>query len=91
MVIPKNAENPLLAHEFINFILSYEASYDNTVTVGYTSPNAEVLEEMTAEDGMYAENEAYYPRSGYEYDEVFRDNRTLMQKLSELWIKVKAH
>jgi len=40
---------------------------------------------------MYAENEAYYPRSGYEYDEVFRDNRTLMQKLSELWIKVKAH
>ncbi|MBR5261417.1 MAG: extracellular solute-binding protein [Oscillospiraceae bacterium] len=90
MVIPKNAENPLLAHEFINYIISYDVAYDNTEYVGYASPVEEVLAEMTAEGGAYAENEAYYPRSGYELDEVFRDNRTLMQKLSQLWIKVKA-
>ena len=47
MVIPQNAENPKLAHEFINYMLTYEAAFDNTETVGYTSPNAEVFEEMT--------------------------------------------
>ena len=33
MVIPANAENPKLAHEFINYILSYDASLDNSETV----------------------------------------------------------
>lgn len=90
MVIPKNAENPALAHEFINYMLTYEASFDNTETVGYTSPNAEVFEEMTTSEDLYAENEAYLPRSGYEKDEMFHDNQILMRELSRLWIKVKA-
>ena len=90
MVIPANAENPLLAHEFINYMLTYEAAFDNTETVGYTSPNAEVFEEMTSSEDLYAENAAYLPRSGYEKDEMFHDNQTLMRELSKLWIKVKA-
>ena len=90
MVIPKNAENPKLAHEFINYMLTYEAAFDNTETVGYTSPNAEVFEEMTSSEDLYAENAAYLPRSGYENDEMFHDNQTLMRELSKLWIKVKA-
>jgi len=90
MVIPKNAENPQLATEFINYVLSYPVSYDNSETVGYASPNAEVLNAMTASDGDYANNAAYLPRSGYAKDEVFTDNEVLRQKLSELWIKVKA-
>ena len=90
MVIPKNAENPKLAHEFINYILSYDASYDNSSTVGYASTNKEVLAEMSGEGGEYEGNEAYLPRDGYEKDEVFNDNEVLRQKLSELWIKVKA-
>lgn len=90
MVIPANAENPKLAHEFINYMLTYEAAFDNTETVGYTSPNAEVFEEMTTSEDLYAENAAYLPRSGYEKDEMFHDNQTLMRELSKLWIKVKA-
>ena len=90
MVIPKNAENPKLAHEFINYMLTYEAAFDNTETVGYTSPNAEVFEEMTTSEDLYAENAAYLPRSGYDKDEMFHDNQTLMRELSKLWIKVKA-
>ena len=90
MVIPKNAENPKLAHEFINYMLTYEAAFDNTETVGYTSPNAEVFEEMTTSEDLYAENAAYLPRSGYEKDEMFHDNQVLMRELSKLWIKVKA-
>ena len=90
MVIPSNAPNPKLAHEFINYILSYEASLDNSTTVGYASSNKQVLEEMSSEGGEYFENEAYLPRVGYEKDEVFKHNEILKQKLTELWIKVKA-
>lgn len=90
MVIPQNAENPKLAHEFINYMLTYEAAFDNTETVGYTSPNAEVFEEMTTSEDLYAENAAYLPRSGYDKDEMFHDNQVLMRELSRLWIKVKA-
>ena len=90
MVIPANAENPKLAHEFINYMITYEAAFDNTETVGYTSPNAEVFEEMTSSEDLYADNAAYLPRSGYDKDEMFHDNQTLMRELSKLWIKVKA-
>jgi len=90
MVIPANAKNPLLAHEFISFMLTYDAAYDNSETVGYASNNQQVLDEMSSDEGMYADNTAYLPRNGYEKDEVFRDNIVLQKKLSELWIKVKA-
>ena len=90
MVIPQNAENPKLANEFINYMLTYEAAFDNTETVGYTSPNAEVFEEMTSSEDLYADNAAYLPRSGYDKDEMFHDNQVLMRELSKLWIKVKA-
>ena len=90
MVIPANAENPLLAHEFINYVLTYDASMDNSTYVGYASSNQEVLDELSGEGGLFAENEAYLPRSGYDKDEVFVDNQVLKQTLSELWIKIKA-
>ena len=90
MVIPANAENPKLAHEFINYILSYDASLDNSETVGYSSSNQEVLDELSGEGGLFEGNEAYLPRDGYDKDEVFNDNQVLKERLTELWIKVKA-
>ena len=90
MVIPKNAENPKLAHEFINYILTYDASYDNSITVGYASSNKDVLADLSAQDGEFFGNEAYLPREDYEKDEIFHDNEVLKKKLSDLWIKVKA-
>ena len=90
MVIPTNAENPKLAHEFINYILTYEASMDNSETVGYASSNQEVLDELSGEGGYFEGNEAYLPRDGYEKDEVFEDNQVLKEQLTQLWIKVKA-
>ncbi len=91
MIIPKNASNPELANEFINYTLTYEAALGNTEYVGYASPNEEALTYESSEDGSFYGNEAYVPRSGYEKDEVFNNPvdeiRTL---LSDLWIKVKA-
>lgn len=89
MVIPANASCPTLAHEYINFILSDEISYENSSYVGYASSNKNVLEQMVSEGGEFEGNEAYMPRLGYEKDEVFRHNDVLKKKLSDLWIKVK--
>jgi spermidine/putrescine-binding protein len=89
MVIPKDAANPTLANKFLNYMLTNEACMDGTLTVGYTSPNREVLAEVTAEGGEYADNEAYLPRT-YALDEIFHDNETIRRLTNELWTKIVA-
>ena len=89
MVIPKNAKNPELAHEFINFVSDYDGAYDNSSYVGYTSPNQEVMDELSGEGGDYEGINAYIPRSGYEKDEVFVYNEATRKIISNLWSKVK--
>ncbi len=90
MVIPKNAENPELANKFINFMLEDESALDNTLTVGYTTSNKNVYEQVTADGGDFCDNEAYVIRTDNKKDEVFHDNEVIRAKLSELLIKVKA-
>ena len=89
MVIPKNAENVDLAHEFINFASSYEGAYDNSSYVGYTSPNQQVMEELSGEGGDYEGINAYIPRTGNEYDEVFSYNEQVRKIIADLWSRVK--
>ncbi len=90
MVIPKNAEAPLLAYEFINFMISYDAAYANSEYVGYTSPVAAVVGELTKDGAAYNGNEAYIATKR-EKDEFFYFNNDLQKKLSELWVKVLAN
>jgi len=91
MVIPSNAENPKLANEFINYVISHDAAAGNTEAVGYTTVNAEVYKEMTAPGATYENNSAYKPRVGYEKDEIFHDNEVIRKTTTELMMKVKAH
>lgn len=89
MVIPANAKNPELAHEFINFVCSYEGAYDNSSYVGYTSPNAEVMAELSGEGGDFEGINAYIPRTDNVNDEVFEFNEQTRKVISNLWSKVK--
>lgn len=89
MVIPKNAKNPELAHAFINFVSDYDGAYDNSSYVGYTSPNQEVMEELSGEGGDYEGIDAYIPRTDNENDEVFVYNEDTKKLISELWSRVK--
>ena len=91
MVIPANASNPEMANQFIRYITEHDNALMISEEVGYASPNADVLAELSGEDGTYEGNAAYIPRAGYEKDEMFHDNETLKKTLSELWIKVKLH
>lgn len=87
MVIPANAENPELAHEFINFISSYDNAYDNSSYVGYTSPNEAVMDELAA--GDFDGIDAYVPRADNPKDEVFVYNDETRKIISNMWSKVK--
>ena len=87
MVIPKNAENPDLAYEFMNFISSYDFAYDNSSYVGYTSPNVEVMNDLAASD--FEGINAYIPRTDNDKDEVFVYNEETRKIISNLWSKIK--
>lgn len=89
MVIPKNAANPKLANEYINFILDYEQSMKNSMYVGYASSNTEVLDVLSGEGGHFEGNEAYLPRVGNVKDEIFAYNERVKKIVSDLWTKVK--
>lgn len=89
MVIPANAKNTELAHEFMDYVCSYEAAYDNSSYVGYPSPNQEVLEELSGEGGAYEGISAYLPRTDNDADEVFEFNAQTRKIISNLWSKVK--
>ena len=89
MVIPANAKNVELAHEFINFVSSYDYAYDNSSYVGYTSPNQDVIDELSGEGGDYEEINAYLPRTDNPNDEVFVFNDDTRKIIGNLWSKVK--
>lgn len=89
MVIPKNAKNPELAHEFINFACDYEGAYDNSSYVGYTSANQEVIDELSGPGGDYEGINAYLPRTDNPNDEVFVYNEDTRKIISNMWSKVK--
>ncbi len=89
MVIPSNAKNIELAHVFMNYVSSYDAAYENSDYVGYTSPNSEVIETLSGEGGTYEGINAYIPRSGHEKDENFYFNEDTRKVISNLWSKVK--
>ena len=52
MCIPKNAANPELAKEYINFMLSEEAAVANALYIGYASPNTLVQNSDYYKDEM---------------------------------------
>lgn len=90
MVIPENAENPELAYAFLNYVSTYDPAYDNSVTVGYTSPNEDVFDELSGDGGEFYGLSSYVPRSGNPNDEVFHYNEDTRKIISEYWSKVKV-
>ncbi|MBR3228408.1 MAG: ABC transporter substrate-binding protein [Erysipelotrichaceae bacterium] len=89
MVIQKGAKNVDNAYSFINFITDYDAAFENSAFVGYSSVNAEVLRDITLPDGDFYENAAYIPKDMGPNDETFHNNEKLLKTIAELWDKVK--
>lgn len=90
MVIPTDAKNVALAHEWINYMLDPAIALKNTEFVGYTTPVQSVYDQVTTAGGTYEGIDAYSPRLDNPLDESFRHNEELKKTLSTLWTKIKA-
>jgi len=88
-VIPKaiKEENIDFAYDFLNFILSKDTAYENSLELAFTSPRADVIE-MILENGDY-KKEAYDITFG-ENDELFRYNPSLTTDVINIWQRVLA-
>ena len=56
IVIPKNAENPVLAHHFVNYLLDRDHSLQNFSWVLYQPPLNDLAPEQLVSDGYIPEN-----------------------------------
>lgn len=87
LAIPENAENPDLAYQFINYMMSYEVALANSIYIGYTSPRQDVVDYIV-------ENEEYGPEYAVEirpYDHIYRYNTDLKLKIEALWARIRAN
>jgi spermidine/putrescine transport system substrate-binding protein len=88
MVIPKGSKNIDNAHKFINFMLDEQVALVNTEYVGYSTPNAKVLELLPEE---IRNSEIAYPNiEELENLEVFIDLGSELVKYNKIWTEIKA-
>ena len=87
MAIPKNANHVDLAHDFINYMMTYETALANSLYIGYTSPRADVVDYIV-EDGSYGPEYAVAIRP---YDQIYRYNTDLKIKIEQLWARLRAN
>lgn len=87
-VLPKGA-NEDYAYDFINFMLSYESSLQNTDWVGYTSPRQDVIDELLA--GDYADYESSFDVRINANDQIYRYNDTLKTEIDNSWQEILAN
>ena len=87
-VISKECKQTKLANQFINFMISNENSYKNTVEVGYLTANVNAAKKAAEEE--YKGISAYQIRTNAK-DEVFsyQDNE-VKEMYNSRWTKVKA-
>ena len=98
MCIPKNSQNPDLAKEYINFMLSEEAAIANAEYIGYASPNSlvynneEYIEYMGEEaiELLYGESSQNI-NSEYPYDPFYHSSDDETQAyVNGLWEELKT-
>lgn len=87
-VMPKGAQSDY-AYEFINFMMSYDSSLQNTDWVAYTSPRQDVIDALLL-DG-YDAYEASFDVKINENDQVYRYNEDLKLEIDDSWQQILAN
>ena len=93
MCIPKNARQPELAKEYINFMLTEEIAVANALYIGYASPNTLVRENEDYIDEMGELLDILYAdvESEYSYDPYYHSFSPDMQLyVNTLWESLKT-
>ena len=86
VVIPKNSDNPDLAHSFIDFLCRGDIAKRNVDEIGYCTPNKLAYEML---DDEIKDDKRIYPDAQYiEKCEVFQDLGELTEKYDEMWMVI---
>lgn len=89
VAIPSCTQNKELGEAYINFLCRDDIAMKNTEEVGYTSANANVLNELKTED--WANNNAYFtPQDVIDRCEIFKDPGSFVSVYADAWERVKA-
>lgn len=87
-VISKECKQTKLANQFINFMISNDNSYKNTVEVGYLTANVNAAKKASADE--FKGISAYKIRTDAK-DEIFSyQNNEIKEMYNSRWTKVKA-
>lgn len=101
MCVPKNARNPEVAMEYINFMLSEEVAVENALYIGYASPNTLVVENEDYIEGMAELHEDWYDilygktpdeaNEEYDYSPGYKSfSPEIQAHVNELWESLKT-
>lgn len=83
VVIPKNAQNPELAHKFIDFLCRGDIAKRNVDEIGYCTPNKLAFDML---DDEIKNDKRIYPDAEYiKKCEVFKDLGELTERYDEMW------
>lgn len=86
VVIPKNSENPDLAHSFIDFLCRGDIAKRNVDEIGYCTPNKLAYDML---DDEIKNDKSIYPDGDYIAKcEVFQDLGDLTEKYDEMWMVI---
>jgi len=66
-----------MAYAFINFMLTYDSTLQNTEWVGYSTPRKDVFDDVLASGGSFEDYSASYDVRISANDEVYRFNLEL--------------
>jgi spermidine/putrescine transport system substrate-binding protein len=66
MVVPSNAENPVLGHLFLNWLLDFKQAMDNFSWVGYQPPMLDAEpDQLTKTEGLFSKISNWAPPVAY--------------------------
>jgi spermidine/putrescine transport system substrate-binding protein len=89
LVIPKDARNVKLAHQFINFMHEPVVAAENTAFIKYLCPNSESYKNLGSE--ILDDPTIFIPPDIRAKCEVIRDLGADNKKYTALWDRIKAH
>lgn len=88
MVIPKGAQNPAAAHQFIDFMNRPEIALKNVAYIGYSTPNTEAKALL---DPEVSGNKGAYPEiKTLDNFEVFLDPGDFIETYNRIWTEIKS-
>ncbi|PKK92703.1 MAG: hypothetical protein CVV61_08370 [Tenericutes bacterium HGW-Tenericutes-6] len=88
-VLP-NGANEEMAYAFMNFMLTYESTLQNTEWVGYSTPRKDVFDDVLASGGSFEDYSASYDVRISGNDEVYRFNLDLKTQMDTKWQEILA-